>query len=191
MSGLGRDEKLAALVKACRALEKAEVTYALGASFMLWTLGAVEDFHDFDVVAISSDAKKADKALSECGLRHERESSADFASGFFCEYAIDGGDFDLMADFTTLRSGSRYLYPFSKEKIGSFYSAGDLMVPVCRPEEWYVIYQMMPGREHRVLQLEKMFRGGKADASQLRGFASLSLPKEITARIGALSAELE
>ena len=143
--------KLAALAKAARALNAAGVTWAVGASAMLYLEGVVTTFNDIDLIIADEDLPAAQAAMLSTGaaaLPPAPPVSA-YRSVFFSEYQLDGVDFDLLSGFTVHRGDAAYRYPFGKNRVAGVTETLGAPVPLCALADWYVLYLLMPGRSHK------------------------------------------
>ena len=143
--------KLAALARVARALNDRGVTWAVGASAMLYLEGVVTTFNDIDLILAEDDLPTAQAAMLSAGataLPPAPPVSA-YRSVFFSEYQLDDVDFDLLCGFTVRRGDAAYRYPFGKDRIANVTELSGTPVPLCALADWYVLYLLMPGRSHK------------------------------------------
>jgi hypothetical protein len=148
---MDEQEKISALAKAARELNAAGITWAVGASALLYLEGIVPTFNDLDLLIANGQLANAKNAMLAAGATELPASPPNpgFSSAGFLEFRIDGVDFDLLEGFA-VRSGSEvYTYSFHADRIGAVWDAAGVPVPLCPLADWFVLYQLMPGRQKK------------------------------------------
>ncbi|MDD3212444.1 MAG: hypothetical protein PHY64_02160 [Eubacteriales bacterium] len=158
---MNNQTKLRALAKAARALNAARVTWAVGASALLYFHGITETFHDLDLIIDSRDADAARLAMLAAGaeLCPEKEPSTAYVSERFCEFLLDGVSFDLICGFAIRYENAVYRYPFGAERIAGSAEVLGRRVPLTPLADWYVLYLLMPGRAARAEKVAAYLSG--------------------------------
>ena len=178
------------LVVIARALNQADVHWGVGASVLLYYHGLVDAPHDIDIIISEGDADMAASILSGLG----REAPGDparslYSTSRFLEYIVDGTDVDVMAGFAIRHDNGTYVFPFDDRSITMRKCVKGVTIPFSSLEDWYVLYQLMPGREAKVKLIEDYIRTvGIADEALLRRALSGELPADVRARIERLLA---
>lgn len=68
---LSTDTKLSVLSKVAKSFNEADITWAVGASLLLYFQGGTEDFHDIDIVVSEEDALRMRSVLLKLGQEQE------------------------------------------------------------------------------------------------------------------------
>ncbi len=178
-----KEKELAALASAARALGERGVVWGVGASLLLWRRGIAADFHDIDLLVAERDALAAADALEALGTMTNCKRSAPYTTAYFYEFTLGGVELDLMGSFGVALEGARYDFDFGADDIADFEQIGGALVPFCRVEDWYVLYQLIPGREEKVRMIEScLLRFGGADRAALGRWLDRALPDNIRER---------
>ena len=177
---------LATLARVARALNAAGVRWAVGSSLMLFLRGATARFADVDLVIDRRDAQRAHAAL--CGALACRDAEPQLASKarLFCSTSfhryIDGEvEVETMAGLHIREGGGEYLYAF-RGPADAVDVEGE-RVPLCALEDWYVLYQLMPGREARVREIEAFWQSVAPSARRLRALLHTNLAPRVRLRL--------
>ncbi|MEA4912655.1 MAG: hypothetical protein VB092_08620 [Oscillospiraceae bacterium] len=182
-----KEKELAALAVIARALNEADVTWSVGASLLLWRRGLVEDFHDIDLLVDEQDIASARAALDRVGILTNEQRSAPFTTEYFYEYTVRDTEVDVMARFGVAVDGRRFDFAFDARHIACFEDIGGARVPFGRLEDWYILYQLIPGREIKVRLIEDaLTRPGALDRAALLCAVGDPLPDPIRLRAQAL-----
>ena len=177
------EEKLAVLGKAARALNAANVTWAVGASALLYLEGLAEEFNDFDLLITSPDMGLARDALEKAGAKAMPSAapSATYATAQFAEFALDNVDFDLLCDFAIRRKDAVYRYPFDQSRVARIVTVSGEPTPLAPLADWYVLYLLMPGRAKRANLVGRYLRANPRGDTRpcLSRWLSDRLPGEV------------
>lgn len=166
-------EKLEVLVKLADLLNRHRITWAVGASLLLYFKGIVTDFQDIDILVDEKDADTVRQLLSGLGRLQPPNPSARYETKVFLEYLVDGVEVDLMAGFAIVAEGRSYPCPLAKERISEFVTIRNTKIPLQSLEEWKGYYALM-GRTEKVRRIEAYFeaqRRGEAAQAQREGAA--------------------
>ena len=180
-------EKELLLAKIGRCLNESNVLWGVGASMMLYYKGLVKEPKDIDFIVDKKDIEKVDRLLSELGEKTVREKSSFYATTYFYEYNIDGIEVDVMCEFTICNHGLQYLYDFNEQSVVEMAEIEGEQIPFTGLEDWYVLYQIMPGREQRVNLIEDFFvKNGVSHPNLLIKMKEQVLPEFILQNIDRL-----
>ena len=149
-------KKLAVLKRIANEFNKAEITWALGASMLLYLKEIIEDFHDIDIMVIQEDVKTAQEILSKIGTLQPANPNAKYQTKVFLEYVIDGVDVDVMAGFAIIRDGTVFDCSLKKEEIVEFYELDGEKIPLQSLALWQKYYELM-GRDTKVQMIQTFF----------------------------------
>lgn len=187
---MNADTRLATLARAARALNAARVSWAVGASALLYLRGVTDTFHDFDLQLAQGEAQAADESLLSLGAQAAPPlpPSPAYATQHFAEYQLDGVDFDLLCGFAVRRGGMVYPCPFDSSGVAGTLSVLGTRVPLAALEDWFVIYLLMPGRAAKADLIARHLKAHPATAQRGRLSAWLNrrLPGEVRERVMAL-----
>lgn len=139
-----------ALRRLAEKLHTTDVTWAVGAGYLLQCKGVADGYHGFDMLIAQEDVEKADKVLSRLGMRSEDAAS----DTFHCTYHFDGADVDVRAPFVV---EGKYHLRFNKASVAEQVKVLGVQVPLMYLEDWYVLYALW-GRTRQVEQLAAYFQ---------------------------------
>ena len=140
--------KLAVLARIAGALRQVEVTWALGASGLLYFHSLVPDFHDLDLMVFLPDAERAQEVLSRLGTPLPPKSSDPiYRSAVFRQYRVDGVDADLMAGMAIEKDGTLHDCSLRREDIAGTVTVLGEAVPLHALACWRRYYALMGRRE--------------------------------------------
>lgn len=170
-----RLEQVLEKVVAC--LQQERIHFGIGGSLLLAHHGLPVIARDIDLVVALADAERAVLLLSEMGTVLEQDETSLYATEVFQEFIIEGIDLDLMSGLQVRHDEGVFVYPFDEQSIDS---AG---LPFMALVDWYVIYQLIPGREQKVTMIEDVFMKQEVDRKRLEQLRSLVLPQVVRNRI--------
>ncbi|MDL2319094.1 nucleotidyltransferase family protein [Eubacteriales bacterium OttesenSCG-928-A19] len=175
----------ACLLRIARLLNAEGIGWALGASMRLYYAGIVDCPRDLDLLVTRQDAEAADAALRRVGERLPEKETAAYDTERFHEYDVDGVEVDLMAGLVIRHGAGHYAYPFDPALCTPHWLSGE-RIPLSPLEDWYVLYQLMEGRQARVEAIGVYLRTHGARPDVLRARLKDPLPKNIKASLKAL-----
>lgn len=170
-----------------KALNKADILWGLGGSVLLHHYGIARAPKDIDVFIGLDDIETADGILCALGEKRVWERSEAYDTKYFYEYVIDGVDVDVMAGFVINHCNGKYSSVFSPESIHGTATVNETEIPLMSLEDWYVIYQLIPGRENKVDRIENYLKElGISRSDHLHSALARNLPAETKQRIESL-----
>jgi hypothetical protein len=154
------EEKIAVLAKAAAALNAAGVTWAVGASALLYLEGVANTFNDVDLLVVEGEMSAAEQALLFAGAvpLPPQPPNPVYATKQFTEYRLDGVDFDLLCGFAIRRKNVVFRYPFDQEHVASFADARGVPVPLTPLADWFILYLLMVDREKRAWEIAQYMK---------------------------------
>lgn len=171
------------LAEVAGALNRDGVHWGVGGSVLLQHFGLENQPHDIDIVVAEQDAESAAQVLDRLGTRKTRSEQGSYVTFRFLEYVVDGTDIDVMAGLGIRHSAGIYLYAFDERAVTDSMPAGTAVVPLTALEDWYVLYQLMVGREQRVRVIENYLTGvGSAHVKLLERALEQRLPPDVRSR---------
>ncbi|MDO4375172.1 MAG: hypothetical protein Q4D09_07570 [Clostridia bacterium] len=155
---ISTDDKLRVLGRIAALLNGDGITWAVGASAMLYFNGIVQDFHDIDIMVATEDAPRAKELLMTIGTLEPPNLLAKYATKHFYEFIIDGVDVDVMGGFAIIQNGQTIDCSLTAGQIASAVSVAGENVPLQSPALWRGYYALM-GREQKVKLIDDALIG--------------------------------
>lgn len=134
------ERKLQVLSKMAEELNKENITWAIGASLLLYIKGKVSDFHDIDIMVSEEDAEKLRRVLLTLGKIQLPNLNMQYKTKYFFEFVIDGIDVDVMGGFTIVNNNKAYYFPLKKEEIIEYTYINSQRIPLQSLAEWKLYY---------------------------------------------------
>ncbi|MBU3129256.1 nucleotidyltransferase family protein [Clostridium tagluense] len=160
------------------------VVWAVGASILLHHYGLIDSPNDIDILVDLSDIEKVDKILKSIGEKKVREKSDTYSTKYFYEYVVHGFDIDLMAGLSINYNNGTYEYIFNHTSISEYKKINGVNIPLSSLEDWYVIYQLIPGRDIKVKMIENhLSLNGVKKSALLERALKGDLPDEVRDKI--------
>jgi hypothetical protein len=179
------------LVRVARALNESGALWCVGGSVLLSQYGLAERPNDLDLLAGLEDAERIAFLLDAMGEALPGGQSATFATRCFRRFTIDGTGVDLMAGLAVNHPEGRYEAPFDGPSIASRPLMDGVPVPFGALEDWYVLYQLMPGREHKARIIEEfLLQNGTQHPDLLARALGGCLPGPVRDRVAKLLGRL-
>ncbi len=147
------EKKLNVLSQIARVLNEAQVTWAVGASALLYFKGKTESFEDIDLMAAEEDAEKIKALLLPLGRIMPEKPDSKYQTRHFMEFVIDGVDVDIMAGLVIVKDGQAYECPFGREQIAEWIQLDGESIPLQVLEDWKRYYMLM-GRTAKAKMLD-------------------------------------
>lgn len=179
MSTMNRIESV--LVKIAEAFNSSNLLWGVGASVLLHKYNLIESPSDIDIITSTSDIEKADRILSSFGERLPEKTTEIYSTEYFYEYLIEGVNIDLMAGLKINTNESVFSYIFDSESIPHHFKIKGVSIPFSALEDWFVLYQLIPGREQKVSLISNYFKvvGVEYPALLYRMMDNNTLPNSI------------
>lgn len=161
-----------------------QILWAVGASILLVQHGMADAPNDIDIFVSLQDIKKADRILQSMGQKKSREKTDDYETRYFYEYTIHSIDLDVMAGLAIRHESGVFEYLFDQQSITQSFLFQGVEIPFTSLEDWYVLYQLIPGRESKVRMLEdRLTAMGIQHPDLLKRALRGNLPDHVRARI--------
>lgn len=143
------NKKLSVLAKIAHEFNQSNITWALGASMLLYFKGITSEFHDIDIMVLNEDAGSAKEILSRMGTLQPPNPHAKYKTKMFLEFVIEGVDVDMMAGFAIVNHDTVIDCSLQKEEIVEFIDLQGEKIPLQPLELWCKYYDLM-GRDSKV-----------------------------------------
>lgn len=175
------------LVKVAKEFNKENITWAIGSSYLLKEKGLIDVCNDLDIFVSLEDIEKVKKILDGIGKIEESKDSKNFKSVYFLEYNIDGIDIDVMAGFTVIKNNHIYKYILDNNSIVENIVKEDTKIYYTSLEDWFVIYQLINGREEKVLKIKnELLKRKEINKFLLERNLLLDIPYEVKEEINKM-----
>lgn len=165
------------LEKVVACLQHEQIHFGIGGSLLLAHHGLPVTPRDIDLVVALEDVERAIQLLSEMGTVVEHDETSLYATQVFQEFIIHDIDLDLMSGLRIRHDEGIFVYPFAEQTINETGS------PFMSLVDWYVIYQLIPGREQKVVMIEHCLDDQEVDRERLEQLRRLNLPQDVNNRI--------
>lgn len=147
------NKKLIVLKRIASEFNKANITWALGASMLLYFKGITSEFHDIDIMIANEDAILAKDILLHMGVLQPPNPDAKYKTKMFLEFVIDDVDVDIMAGFAIVNHDMLFDCSLQKEEIVEIFDLQGEQIPLQSVELWCKYYELM-GRDSKVLAIK-------------------------------------
>lgn len=148
-----REDKLRVLSRMAAAFNHADLSWAVGASLLLWFKGYVDDFHDVDLLVTVGDAEKMEGILRSMGSL-QPSTRGSYATKRFREFTIDGVDVDMMGGYAIVRDGRVYDCELEPSQVAEYAEVYGERVPLHSVALWRRYYELM-GRDEKVAIIDQ------------------------------------
>ena len=149
------NKKIKLLKEIAQRFNTAYITWALGASMLLYFKGITSTFNDIDLMISNDDAESVRKILSEMGEFQPPNPNPKYKTKVFMEFVINSVDVDVMAGFSILNDGKIYDSSLDKDQIVEWFTLGNTKIPLQSPLLWCEYYKLM-GRKEKVDMIERV-----------------------------------
>lgn len=153
------EKKLSVLSRVAEKLNHENITWAVGASLLLYLKGIVHEFADIDIMIAEDDADRAREILLTFGRQLPAKPNTLYQTKYFGEFEVDGVDFDIMAGFSIVHDGAALYFPLEKEQMRDYADINGVKIPLHSVEKWRYFYELM-GRTHKVEMIDQATLGG-------------------------------
>lgn len=147
------DEKVQVLKEIAKKLNEEQITWALGASMLLYFKGIVSDFNDIDLMIATQDVNKVRNLLSEMGKIQPPNPNPKYQTEVFMEFKIQNVDVDVMAGFKIVNHGKVIDCSLKKDQIVDTFVLDDIKIFMQSLELWSTYYHLM-NREEKVNKIQ-------------------------------------
>lgn len=146
--------KLDVLSRIAERLNEDGITWAVGASLLLYVKGMTDTFHDIDIMTTEADAERLKSALLPMGEMQPPHPNRQYQTRHFHEFVIDGVDVDVMAGFVIVKDEQAVDCPFTRDSIAEFMDVNGQRIPLQAVSDWRGYYDLM-GRAEKVAMIDR------------------------------------
>lgn len=137
------EKKLNVLSKIAKELNANNITWAIGASLLLYFKEITNEFHDIDIMVAERDVEKIKKVLLSFGKLQPKNPNKQYKTKDFMEFNIEGIDFDVMAGFMIVNDNIDYYFPLQKKNIKEYIHIQGTTIPLQSIQDWLTYYKLM------------------------------------------------
>lgn len=150
-------KKLNVLSMVAESLNKNNITWAIGASLLLYFKGIVHEFNDIDIIVDEKDVEKVKQILLSFGSLQPKNPNVQYKTKHFLEFKIDDVDFDIIAGFVIVCDNDEYYFPLQKSIIKDYININNVNIPLHSIREWRTYYKLM-GRTEKVKMIDCFYQ---------------------------------
>lgn len=173
------------LVTIAQLFNEAKITWALGASMLLYYKGLVSRPNDLDLVVNKADQVRVEEILAELGIKRPANPHSQYATEYFAEFLIGDIEVDVMAGFRINIGDLQVEYYLEPENFEELRVAGTTIY-LCPLEDWFVLYNLMSKRESKVQVIRGYLVEHGMDGALLESWLSRDLPPRVWQEIQGL-----
>lgn len=146
------EHKLEVLSTIAEHFYKEHITWAVGASLLLYLKGKTDVFHDIDIMIMESDAEKVKTIMSRLGAVQPPNPNIQYKTKHFIECVVENVDVDIMAGFVIVNDGIEYDCSLKKCEISDSILINKQVIPLHSLELWKRYYELM-GRTEKAAMI--------------------------------------
>lgn len=150
MENLTHKLRVLSTVAAC--FNREHITWAVGASLLLYLKGKTDTFHDIDLLVLESDVEKVRAIIAGLGVIEPPNPDARYRTRHFIECRVQDVELDIMAGFTIVRGGVEYDCSLKREEITDSVLINNQSIPLHSLALWKRYYQLM-GRAEKAAMI--------------------------------------
>lgn len=152
-------DKLSVLKSISRKFNAEGITWALGASMLLYFKGIAPDFNDIDIMIADGESERVMElmALLRAELRPFAPNEK-YGTKTFLEYVVSGVEVDIIEGFAIMSGGRLHSCPLRPDQIAEYADLDGERIPLQSVELWRGYYELM-GRAEKVRMIESFGRG--------------------------------
>lgn len=150
------EDKFKVLSKIAKELNDNNITWAIGASLLLYIKGISSEFNDIDIMVAESDFQALKIILLSLGELQPKNPNIQYKTKQFLEFKVDDVDIDVMAGFVIVNKGRNFYFPLDKDDIIDYTEINGVKIPLQSVKEWRNYYELM-GRTKKVKMIDDKF----------------------------------
>lgn len=147
------EHKLNVLSSIAEKLNSAKLTWAVGASLLLYFKGISDSFNDIDLMVVEADAERAKSLLLDMGQMQPPKPNGNYKTPYFYEFVIDGVEVDVMGGFIIVKDGQNYDCSLTRDMIVEHIVVNGQSIPLQAVSDWRRYYKLMR-RESKVAMID-------------------------------------
>ena len=135
--------KIATFLKVAKILNENNITWAVGASLLLYFKGITDKFNDIDLMIAEKDIEKTTNIFLSLGKEYPKSPNLQYKSKCFLAFNIDGIDFDIISGFVIVNNNCDHYFPLEKNSIAEYFCLKNISVPLQSVNDWLTYYTLM------------------------------------------------
>lgn len=135
--------KLTVLRKVAERLNEANITWAVGASLLLYFKGITDRFNDIDIMVTEEDVFRLKDIMLSVGAINPPNPNVQYKTRHFLEFVVDGVDVDVMAGFIIVDDGEEHDCSLRVDQIVEYITVDGISVPLQSVALWRRYYSLM------------------------------------------------
>lgn len=147
------EHKLEVLSRIAEKLNAAGITWAIGASLLLYLKNIADSFNDIDIMAAEEDVEQLKRILLDLGEMQPPNPNKQYKTHHFYEFVIDKVDVDVMAGFVIVKDGREYDCSLTWDLIVEHITVNGQSIPLQAVSDWRRYYDLM-GRTKKVAMID-------------------------------------
>lgn len=147
------ESKLNVISKIGALLNDAGITWAVGASMLLYFKGITSEFNDIDIMVTEEDVPQLKEILLSIGSIAPPNPNEKYRTKHFMEFVVDGIDIDVMAGFVIVDNGKEYDCALLESQIVDSVTVNHVKIPLQSVALWKEYYKLMR-RDHKVAMID-------------------------------------
>ncbi|WP_094700925.1 hypothetical protein [Brevibacillus laterosporus] len=172
------EEILEQVARLAEQLHRKNISFALGGSTLLYSLGLEKEFRDIDLTTDAS-VEQLREALTEYPVKVENSGDGIYNTHYRLSVELNGKDIDFMGSFSVrTKTGICYL-----PCLPAYEWRG---IPVCAPEVWAVAYQLI-GRIQKAERIYGYLEEHGTNQEVCKRLLEEPLPDEVKQRVLSLT----
>ena len=130
------DVKLRVLSDIAHLLNEKKITWAVGASMLLYFKNKIDHFSDIDIMVMEKDVDALKEVLLQVGMLNPPNPNKQYKTKHFLEFTIGGVEVDVMAGFVIIKDGIEYDCALTQEQIAEYIQINGERIPLQSLQDW-------------------------------------------------------
>lgn len=165
-------------------LNATNLVWAVGGSILLEHYGLVRKPNDIDILTDPNSFAQAAAILNGMGKEMPPTETRTFATRRYHKFVVNGIAVDLMSGLAINHQNGQFHFVFDSTSVSGTMRAGGVEIPLASLEDWYVIYQLIPGRQAKAELIgEYLKANGVRRSDLLSRMLNADLPPEVKENI--------
>ncbi len=162
-------------------LNEMNIIWAIGASTVLYFNGHEKEPNDIDLFIEEKDYEGVRNNLLMLGNEKIKNDDNDiYNTQRFTTIVIDETEIDIIAGFYIRHIEGEFRFVFDEKSIDKVIDVGNQKVNIMALEDWYILYQLIPGRERKVQIIKDLLeKKEKTRVDLINRALELELPTEV------------
>lgn len=139
--------KIATFLKVAKILNENNITWAVGASLLLYFKEITNKFNDIDLMVAEKDIEKTKTIFLSLGKEYPKNPNLQYKSKCFLEFNVDGIDFDIISGFVIVNNNCDHYFPLEKNSIAEYFCLENTSIPLQSVNDWLTYYTLMNRKE--------------------------------------------